>query len=426
MTYQFPLFFRVRQLFSRPKSVRVAEATQKAVDSLLGGGKLQAGQSVAITAGSRGICNIAEILKSAAGTLKNAGARPFIVPAMGSHGGATADGQIEVLRSYGITEDYCECPIRSSMETVVLGAAPEGFPIHFDRYALQADHVLVCNRIKPHTMFVGDIESGLMKMLLIGLGKHQGALVYHRAIQDYDFGRIVRSVGRFVLENVSILGGLAIVENAFEETCLVESVRPSEFETREPELLQLARQWLPKLPFPEIDLLIVDEIGKNISGTGMDTNIIGRKFNDRAARDDEWPKIRRIAVRSLTEDTRGNACGIGIADVCLKRTIEQIDRKKTIANCVTAGHLSAGAEPIAFSCDQEMLQTVLGTIGLRGPGEARIVWIRNTLHLEEIECSQAYWNAASGDSNLKALSQPRGLPFDVSGNLPNMDAMAGV
>lgn len=417
MILEFPLLFQAKQQFPRPKISNLQQGIRQAVQKLLQAKSLRPGESIALTAGSRGIAHLDSLLKFAVQELKAAGGQPIIVPAMGSHGGATASGQTELLAGYGVTPEACGCPIRSSMETVVLGQAPQGFPIHFDRFALEADHVLVVNRIKPHTMFVGDIESGLMKMLLIGLGKHQGALVYHRAIQDYEFGQIVRGVGRFVLENVNILGGIALVENAFEETALIEGVLPNEFEVREAQLLQQAKEWLPRLPFDEVDVLIVDEIGKNISGTGMDTNVIGRKFNDRAPRHDEWPKIRRIVVRALSEETHGNACGIGIADACHRRVLDAIDRAKTATNCITAGHMSAGAEPISFSSDREMLSAVLGTIGLTTPAQAKVLWIRNTLHLSELKCSAAYWESAKGRPTLVSLTEPRPMEFDDMGNL---------
>ncbi len=250
---------------------------------------------------------------------------PFIVPAMGSHGGGTAEGQRHVLESYGVTEEFCGCPIRSSMETVVVCQTAEGFDVHFDRHAFEADHVLVCNRVKPHTGFVGDIESGLMKMMLIGLGKHEGAKIYHRAIQDYSFGQIVRSVASRVLESCHIAGGLAIVENRYDETAYIQAVQPAEFESREKELLVLAKKLMPRLPFEEIHVLVIDEIGKDISGSGMDTNVVGRKFHAHHPAKNELPKVKRIIIRGLTEATHGNATGIGLAEFCTTRAIEQTD-----------------------------------------------------------------------------------------------------
>ncbi len=233
----YPRMFRLRQHLARPLVHDVAAAVDSALGSLGLESQVRPGQSVAVTAGSRGIANIALILRSAVAHLKRLGGQPFIVPAMGSHGGATAEGQRRILEMYGITESFCECPIRSSMDTVIVCQAAEGFPVHFDRHAYEADHVLVCGRIKPHTRFVGDVESGLMKMMLIGLGKHAGALVYHQAIQDYSFGQILRSVAREVFSRCRVLAGLATVENAYDETAKIAAVAPGHFEQQECALL---------------------------------------------------------------------------------------------------------------------------------------------------------------------------------------------
>jgi hypothetical protein len=274
---------------------------------------IQPGQSVAVTMGSRGIANIHLVIRAIVQHLQRLGAKPFIVPAMGSHGGGTAQGQREIVEGYGVTEDFVGCPIRSSMETVIVCQTAEGIPVHFDKHAFNADHVVVCGRVKPHTGFVGDIESGLMKMMLIGLGKHEGAKIYHRAIADFSFPQIVRSVASQVLARCKVAAGVGIVENGYDETALIRAVAPQEFEEREKELLVLAKKWLPKLPFDQADILIIDEIGKNIIGSGMDTNVVGRKFNDHKAADNEYPKIKRIWVRDLTEETHGNAAVLGIA-----------------------------------------------------------------------------------------------------------------
>ena len=228
----FPAIFRVRQQFDNPRVDDVAATVESELAKLSLGDKIQPGQSVAITAGSRGIANINVIIRGIAEHLRSVGAEPFIVPAMGSHGGGTAEGQRKIIESYGITESYCGCPIRATMETEVVCNAAEGFPVHFDKHAFGADHVVVCGRVKPHTNFVGSIESGLMKMMLIGLGKHNGARIYHRAIQDFNFGQIVRSVAREVLSKCRIVAGLAIVENSYDETAKIEAVAPSEFEER--------------------------------------------------------------------------------------------------------------------------------------------------------------------------------------------------
>ena len=274
----FPQFFRVRQTFEAPRVEDVAGEVRSQLAKLRLEEQIKPAHSVAITVGSRGIANIQRITKAIVDHVKSLGGEPFIVPAMGSHGGGTAQGQRRVIESYGVTEEFCGCPIRAGMETVVVCQTAEGFDVHFDRHAFGADHVIVANRVKPHTGFVGDIESGLMKMMLIGLGKHEGAKIYHRAIQDYSFGQIVRSVAGRVLKSCRIVAGLAIVENGYDETACIEGLAPGDFESREKELLLLARKLLPRLPFAQLHLLIIDEIGKNISGTGMDTNVIGRGF----------------------------------------------------------------------------------------------------------------------------------------------------
>ncbi len=414
----YPRMFRLRQHLPRPRVDDVPAAVMAALGGLPLGSWIQSGQRVAVTAGSRGIANIAVILRSAIACLRQLGAEPFIVPAMGSHGGGTAEGQRQLLERYGITESFCGCPIRASMETVIVCHAAEGFPVHFDRFAYEADHVLVCGRIKPHTRFVGDVESGLMKMMLIGLGKHAGALVYHQAIQDYSFGQILRSVAREVVSRCHILAGLAIVENAYDETANIVAVAPPDFENRERELLLLARQGLPRLPFDRADLLLIDEIGKDVSGAGLDTNVVGRKYLDHAARDDEFPKIRYLAIRGLTPATAGNATGLGLAEFCRSQVIRGMDVRATRMNCLTGGHATAAMVPLDYETDQELLDVALSVIGLTPPAAARIMWIENTLKIAEVECSEVFFEQAGGRSDLEILTQPRKLPLGKDGNLP--------
>lgn len=418
-----PEIFRVRQTFDAPKLEDVAGELRSQLAQLNLGRKVQPGQSVAITAGSRGVASYRQILQVIVDHVKELGGRPLIVPAMGSHGGGTAEGQLEVLASYGITEASLGCPIRSSMETVVVCRTAEGFPVHFDRNAFEADHVVVLNRIKPHTRFVGPIESGLMKMMLIGLGKREGAEVYHRAIQDFTFDRIIRSVAGEVLAKCHILAGVAVVENAFDETSLIEAVRPEDFAGREPELLELAKKRMARLPFERADLLLIDRIGKNISGTGMDTNIVGRKFDDHKAVEGEVPKIRIIAIRGLTEETHGNAVGLGLAEFCKSRLIRQTDFEATRLNAITAGHVSGAMPPLDYETDREIIDLALGAGGLAEPPDARLLWIRNTLDLAEVECSAAYLEEARRRHDLEVLVEPRPLPFDSHGNLPEMETL---
>ena len=420
----YPPMFRVRQTFEGPTVDDIPGTVEAELKRLDLGRTIKAGQSVAVTAGSRGIANIHTIVKAIVQHLQRLGAKSFVVPAMGSHGGGTVEGQRGILAGYGITEEFLGCPIRATMETVVVCQTPEGFPVHFDRFAYEADHVIVCGRIKPHTNFVGDIESGLMKMMLIGLGKHNGAKIYHRAIQNYSFGQIVRRVANTVIEKCRVAAGVGIVENGYDQTAKIAAVGPQEIEAREKELLVQAKKWLPRLPFETVDVLIVEEIGKNISGAGMDTNVIGRKGLQLPPGEHEVPLVRRIIVRGLTEVTHGNACGFGIAEFALSRAVRQMDREITAINCLTGGHPEGARIPIHYETDREALDGALCTIGLTEPPDARIVWIQNTLDLVEVECSAAYLNEARTRSDLEILTEPRALPLDASGMLPPLASLS--
>lgn len=416
----FPRMLRIRQKFDAPRVTDIPAEVERQLATLKLQAKIKPGQTVAITAGSRGIANIAVIIKAAVQHFQKLGAQPFIVPAMGSHGGGTAEGQREIIECYGVTEEYCGCPIKASMETVIVAETPQGIPVHFDKHASLADHVFVCGRVKPHTNFVGDIESGLHKMMLIGLGKHNGAKIYHRAIMDYSWIEIVRSVADAVIRNCKVIAGLGIVENAYDETGLIAAVAPEEFFQREKELLVLAKQWLPRLPFRQVHLLIIDEIGKNISGTGMDTNVIGRKYNDHRATDRDDTSVRTIFVRGLTEATHGNACGIGIAEFTNTRTVDSIDRRITAINSITGGHAPAAAIPIWYDTDREVVENALTTIGLATSERAKVIQIPDTLHLAEVLVSEAYLPEIQQRPDLEIISEPQDLQFDAAGNLSSV------
>lgn len=416
----FPKLFKVRQRFNGPRIDGVNDLVEKVhaeLASLRLDQTIAAGQRVAITAGSRGIANINVIVKAIVDFVKQLRAEPFIVPSMGSHGGATAEGQIGVLRTYGITEEYCGCPILATMETVVVCQSDEGVDVHFDRHAFEADHVIVCGRVKLHTAFQGEIQSGLMKMLLIGLGKHAGASIYHRAFRDFSFDQIVRSVSSTVIDKCRIAAGLAIVENGYEQTALISAVRPEDFANRETELLALSSQWIARLPFDTADVLIVDEIGKNISGTGIDTNIVGRKTNQNEALEHEWPKIKKIVVRGLTRETHGNATGIGVADLTTQQVVDQIDVAATRVNCITAGRTAVGMLPLYFPTERESIEAALTMIGLKPAAEAQLMRIRSTLELEEVICSEAYLGEARERPELEITSDLRPMLFDERGTL---------
>ena len=412
-----PLVFRLRQQFDATALDDVPGEVAAQLLSLALGDKIKPGQTVAITAGSRGVANIHEIIKAVADHLKRLGADPFIVPAMGSHGGGTAEGQRRIIESYGITEAFCGCPIRATMETEIVCEASEGFPIHFDKYAFAADHVVVCNRVKSHTLFAGDIESGLMKMMLIGLGKHAGARVYHRAVRDHNFGRIVRSVAKEVLSRCSVVAGLAVVENSYCQTAKIEAIPPESFEEREKALLEQAKQWMPRLPFETADVLLIDEIGKNISGAGLDLNVVGRKHLVHRAADDEYPKIQMIAVRDLSPLSLGSAIGLGLVEFCRTRVLEKMDVHITRVNALTGGNYFEAMTPLDYATDGEMLEAMFTQLGLTAPPDARLLWIRNTLDLAEVECSVAYLDEARQRDDLEILTEPRSLSFDESGNL---------
>jgi hypothetical protein len=359
------------------------------------------GQTVAVTASSRGICNIVPIMRGVVDHFRESGLEPFIVPAMGSHAGGTAESQRQLLFDYGLTETVLGCPIRSSMETVILGELQIGsadavysdysdhIPVHFDKTAFEADYVFLVNRIKSHTRFTGSIESGLLKMLMIGLGNAEGAGIYHRAISNDRFSVVIRQVAEFLMQKIFLLGGLGIVENGEGQTAALKVIPASNIIAEEEKLLRLAKTLMPRLPFQEIDLLLIEQIGKNISGTGFDSNIVGRKFDDHKAVQGEKPIVHCIAVLGLTPETNGNANGIGMAEFCLNSVLREIDWHKTRMNAITANHVSAAMIPLDYPTEEEIIDAAWQTLGRPDPKNFRVVWIRNTLHLETITASEA-------------------------------------
>lgn len=417
MNMTLPKVYRVRQNFPSSRIENIAETVRLELAKLNLEKTVKPGESVAITVGSRGIANIALIIKTTIDYLKSIDAVPFIVPAMGSHGGGTAEGQTEVIAAYGITSETMGVEIRSSMETVIVDTTSHGIPVHFDKHAYEADHVLICGRVKPHTRFVGDIESGLHKMMLIGLGKHAGAKIYHRAIEDISFEEIINAVAKSILQKCSVVAGLAIVENSYDQTALIEAVQPDEFYEREKALLNIARDWLPRLPFPQTDLLIVDRIGKNISGSGMDACVIGRKFNDHAATERDNVSAKRIMIRGLTAETHGNACGIGLAEFTNERTVASVDWKITRINANTGSHPTAAMVPLAYPTDREAIEAALQTIGLVSPEASRIVQIYDTLELSEVIVSETYLEEINSRDDLEIIAGPFELAFDEEQNL---------
>jgi hypothetical protein len=307
------------------------------------------------------------------------------------------------------------------MDVISVGTSPEGYPVVLDKHASEADHIGVVNRIKPHTGYHGPVESGLMKMMMIGLGKHQGALEYHRILLEEPYDKVVRSVCRHLTAKAPIAFGLGIVENSYDETALIEGVAPGEFEQAEERLLTLARRWLPRLPYRSADLLVVDEIGKDISGSGMDTNVVGRKRALRGQSAPEGiPSMRLIFVRGLSAKTHGNAAGIGLADFTTSRLVRAMNYKATVINCLTAGYPEGAFTPVHFETDREVIEAALAIIGRRRPDEARVMRIRNTLAVEELEVSEPLLAQRAEDSELFFLGAPAPWRFDESGNLPSL------
>jgi hypothetical protein len=290
-------------------------------------------------------------------------------------------------------------------------------PIHFSKVALEADHVIVFNRVKAHTDFAGELESGLHKMLMIGAGKRNGAEIYHRVIKGEYFAPVAERVVPRLLEKVPVLCGLAVVEDGHERTALVEAVRPEDLPGRERALLRTAKEWMPGLPVSEIDLLVIDKIGKEISGTGMDMNVVGRKYLRHFSSEKDAVRCRRIYVRGLSEKSKGNACGLGYADFTNDRTLASVNRQVTAINCVTSGHVSGASLPVSFPSDRECLETALQTIGLTPPEEARVIHIADTLRLGQLRISESLLAEVQRLPHVEMMGEPEPWSFDESGNL---------
>ncbi|MFH1480306.1 MAG: lactate racemase domain-containing protein, partial [Pseudomonadota bacterium] len=368
------------------------------------------------TAGSRGVANMALILRHLVRILTELGARPFLFPAMGSHGGGTAEGQLEVLRSLGITEESMGAPLISSMEVVEIGRSSFGFPVLVDRNAAEADGIVVVNRIKPHTEFEGPIESGLMKMMAIGMGKHRGCFEVHKQTVHYGYRKVIPEIGSVILEKLPVLFGVGIVENIYDATAIIKAVLPPQFLSEEKRLLAEAKRLMARLPFNKLDILIVDEMGKNISGTGIDSNVIGRIMFI-GEKEPEYPQITRIAVLDLTEASHGNAVGIGLADYTTARLVGKIDQKATATNAITAMSPEKARIPIALATDKEAVEAALTTIGAVAPEKARVVHIKNTLEIFELDISEALLRETEGRKDLELMKRLGPLNFDDHGNL---------
>ncbi len=388
-----------------PAAVRAAMARNDWHRGLKPGGR------VAITAGSRGIANISLILRTVVDEVRARGFDPFLVPAMGSHGGATAQGQLALLAELGVTPERVGAPIHATMDVVELGQTEDGVPVYLDAHAAQADGIIVVNRVKPHTSFIGAVESGLHKMIAIGLGKERAAATLHgyglRGLREF-----IPRVAQVTLARAPILLGLAILEDGYDQTTEIVGLTPPEIPAREPELLARAREMRARLPFDECDLLIVEQMGKDISGTGMDTAVIGRLYI-RGEPDFPTPRIRWLVVLGLTPASHGNATGVGLADIITRRLYESIDLAATYKNVITSGFLERAKIPLIAETPQAAIDLALRLAG-RAPRVARI---RDTLHLERIQVSEALLQAGPDHGDWEVITPPRALRFDAQGEL---------
>ncbi|MGD9182857.1 MAG: lactate racemase domain-containing protein [Desulfobacterales bacterium] len=412
----YPAVVRIKQHFNTNSIQDIPEAVRSEIAKLKPQEIIAPGNSVAITAGSRGIANFAVLLAELVRELKKIGAKPFIVPAMGSHGGATAEGQKKIIEHYKITEDTMEAPIKSSMEVVEIGRTSDGVPVLIDQNASRADHIIVVNRVKPHTDFKAEIESGLMKMMAIGLGKQKAADHYHNVFMRLGHYHVLTTVAREIMRQCPIAFGLAVVENQKDETESVRAIPTNQIEETERELLIKAKDLLPRIPFDPLDLLIVDEMGKDISGTGMDQNVIARTVIPYHQVPTN-PEITRIFVRDLSAGSEGNATAIGNADFTTKRLVDKIDRHATYMNAITSSCPEAVRIPPYYDSDREAIEAALNTIGDIEPLKARIVHILNTLKLEEMLISENMLTEAEKMDDIEIIGAAGPMNFDAHGNL---------
>ncbi len=410
----FPRVVKVRQNFPRPRVENIEAALKEQCQNEEVRSRIEPGMEVAITAGSRGVSNIVPILRSLVGILKDAGASPFIVPAMGSHGGATAEGQVEILESLGVTEESVGAPMRSSMEVVEIGATERGVPVYMDRIASEADGVVVVGRIKQHTDFHAKWESGLLKMSAIGLGKHAQALALHAlgvpGIRDH-----MVEAGKMVFASGKVLFGVGIVENAYEETAIVEAISPEKVAEREAELLNESVKLMPKLPVSGIDVLFVDELGKNFSGTGMDTNVVGR-FRILGVEEPESPRVKYLIVGDVSEASHGNALGVGLADLTTRRLFEKVDIGAMNQNVLTSTFLERAKVPMVVEDDREALEAAIRCNWGVPSEETRFVRIPNTLHLRHVYLSENLVDEALANGNVEVVEEASELDFGEDGN----------
>ena len=413
-TIEFPSLYRVEQHFDQTSVVDVAAEVRQRFAAFQPGVCVTPGQRVAVCVASRGTHDLVTLVKTTIECLMKMGLAPFIIPAMGSHGGGSGQGQRMVLKELGITEETMGAPITATRETVSLGRLDSGAEIFFARDALAADHLMVINRVKPHTAFRGEVESGLCKMLAVGCGRQRGALNMHK----YDLGRTIVPAAELILAKIPVIAGLAVTETALGGTHSIRLAHPDEFEKTDRELLEEAWDLLPRLPIDDLDILIVEEMGKNISGAGMDPNVIGFWRREGGER---WPDYRCLVLLDLTAASHGNAHGIGMADLITRRVWNMVDPKATYLNALTSGVLRAGRLPVPMNDDRQALEQALNM--LPRALDARMARIRNTSNLKTFWVSRALLPELTAKSSLTVVNSPLGLVFDESGRLLPADPL---
>jgi hypothetical protein len=412
--------FRLKQRFRCSVIADVSSAVEAELARLTLGKKVHPGDSVAVACGSRRIANHAAILKTVVDHFRGLKARPFLVPAMGLDAGGTAEGQLRALNILGITEEGVGAEIRSSMDAKVVGHLPEGVPVYCDRHALAADHIFAINRVRPHSALDGEVQSGLLKMLAMGLGKEVGARLYHSALATMPFADLARGVWRVLLDQGRLLAGLMLVENGHSETTRIQAALAEDFADAELKMLRYARAVFPALPFHFIDILLIDEMGAPFGCHGVDLNVVGRKQVIHDAGRGKVPKIRTLVFRDLHPAAMGNAVGIGHADLVRSRVVRKMDPGATRLNALALATPSLAAIPIHFETDREILDAALSMVPLEPSAKARIVWIRNTSSLAEFECSEPFFEEVAHWKDLSVASELRPPYFDAEGNLRDL------
>lgn len=414
----YPKFGFIRQRFENGTPVDVGRMLKRELGRSALLAPVRKGDRVLVTAGSRGIESMNEVLRECIAAIRECGGRPFVYPAMGSHGRGTAEGQIGVLEHLGISESSIGAPIHDGLEPVEIDRILDSVPVYADRAAVEADHVLLVNRIKEHTEYMGDTESGILKMAVVGLGRQPGAETMHRLAVNITSYKAIHAIAASLFKNLKVLGGIALLEDHFNHLRRLEAVQTEDVFAREPELLLESRRYKQKLPFEDLDILIIDEIGKEYSGSGMDTKIVGRIMNV-YEKECESPRITRIVVRDLSEASGGNATGIGLADFTTRKAVDKIDFEATALNCVTAAAPEKARIPLAFPSDRQAVDAAFKTIGLWSPEKVRVAWISNTKVLESLAVSSALLDP--GRKDFQILGEPFDLPYDGSGNLPCLE-----